>query len=80
MSVSRPRILALPTFVRSRKEQRKRRERTGRILEGESRQLILPSTLNWGLVCVLNTPHLMSVLSSMRLANCASSHAVVFAE
>ena len=31
-SLSRPMILALPTLVRSRKEQRKRRERTGRIL------------------------------------------------
>lgn len=31
-SLSRPMILALPTLVRSRKEQRKRRERMGRIL------------------------------------------------
>lgn len=32
MSLSRPMIFALPTFVRSRKEHRKRRARIGRIL------------------------------------------------
>src|ERR1700761_6838346 len=33
MSVSSPNILAFPTLVRSRKEQRKSRARTGRILD-----------------------------------------------
>ena len=32
MSFSRPKIFALPTFVRSMKEHKKRRARTGRIL------------------------------------------------